>query len=91
MDINHIFYKNCLIAKIENMVSEQRKKILDDLIASGSDTVAYRKNFQRLYHLTTLHAQLINKVYNFNTDNPEDYIHLVSMSMDLQLTTSVNA
>jgi hypothetical protein len=91
MTINHIFYKNCLIAKIENIVAEDRKKILNDLVASGSDSELYKKNFQRLHHLSILHAQLINKVYNFNTDNAEDYMHLTPMIMDLKLTTSINA
>lgn len=91
MSINHIFYKNNLIAEIEKQASMLRQQLLNELVASGSDAVVWKRRFRMLRHQSTLQAQLINKIYNFETNDPADYLELKNLNMDLILTIYRNA
>jgi len=91
MPINHIFYKNNLIAEIESQTSTVRQQLLDELVAAGSDPVVWKRRFQMLKHLNIIQAQLIDKVYNFETDDPLDYVEMDIIHMDILLVTSRNA
>jgi hypothetical protein len=91
MSINHIFYKNNLIAVIETLTSEVRQQLIHNLVSAGSDPVAYKGYFQSLQQLLILHAQLIDKVYIFETDDPADYFELVAMSQNVHIISSRHA
>jgi hypothetical protein len=91
MTINHVFYKNNLIAEINRAATEVKNQLLDELYAAGSDPVVYKRRFQMLKHLNVLQAQLVEKVYNFNTNNAADYLELRPVLMDIHLVTSRNA
>jgi hypothetical protein len=91
MTINHVFYKNNLIAEIEKTASEIRNQLLDELYSAGSDPVLYKRRYRMLKHLHLLQAQLIDKVYNFVTDDPRDYLEMSKILTDLFITTSRNA
>lgn len=91
MSINHVFYKNNIIAEIETRTSVIRQELLNELVAAGSDPVVWKRRFRMLKHLNLLQAQLIDKLYKFETDNPEDYLELANLNFDLLLTTSRNA
>lgn len=91
MSINHVFYKNNLIAEIETQAAAIRQQLLDELVAAGSDSVVWKRRFRMLRHQSTLQAQLIDKIYKFETDDPTDYLELQNLNLDLLLTTSRNA
>ena len=91
MSINHVFYKNNLVAAIETLTSEVRQQLIHNLVSAGSDPVAYKGYFQSLQQLLILHAQLINKVYIFETDDPEDYFELLPMAQNIHIISSKHA
>lgn len=91
MPINHVFYKNHLVAEIEKQVSATRQQLTDELIAAGSDPVVYRRRFRMLQQLSTWHAQIINKLFNFETDDPADYLEIRNVMIDLHSIISRNA
>jgi hypothetical protein len=91
MTINHVLYKNNLIAEIDRAVTEVKNQLLNELYAAGSDPVVYKRRFRMLKHLNLLQAQLIEKVYNFTTDTAGDYLELRSIIMDIHMVTSRNA
>lgn len=91
MSINHVFYKNYLVTEIESRVAQVRQQLVDELIAAGSDPVVYRRRFRMLTQLSMWHAQIINKLFAFNTDNPADYLEFKYFMIELHSITSRNA
>lgn len=91
MSINHVFYKNHLVAEIEKQVSITRQQLTDELIAAGSDPVVYKRRFRMLQQLNAWHAQIIIKLFNFETDDPSDYLELRYFQVDLFSVVSRNA
>lgn len=91
MSINHAFYKNNLIAEIEKTASGIRNQLFEELIAAGSDQTKYKRRIRMLCHLNLIQAQLLNKVYEFATDDPRDYIELRPIIQDLHSVTARNA
>lgn len=91
MTINHVFYKNNLIAEIDRVATEVKNQLLDELYAAGSDPVVYKRRFRMLRHLNLLQAQLIEKIYNFDTDNASDYIDMLPVHFDIFSVVSSNA
>lgn len=91
MTINHVFYKNNLIAEINRAANEVKNQLLDELYAVGSDPVVYKRRFRMLKHLNLLQAQLIEKVYNFDTDDASDYMNLYPIKFDILSVVSRNA
>jgi hypothetical protein len=91
MPINHVFYKNYLVTEIENRVAQVRQQLVAELIAAGSDPVVYRRRFRMLKQLSTWHAQTINKVFDFETDDPADYLEMRNFMIELHSITSRNA
>jgi hypothetical protein len=91
MYVNHVFYKNCLLTEIESRVAQARQKLIDELIAAGSDPVVYRRRIRMLQQLSTWHAQIINKLFAFESDDPADYLEIRGAMIDLHSITSRNA
>lgn len=91
MSINHVFYKNNLVAEIETQASIIRQQLLDELVASGSDPVVRKRRFLMLQHLSIVQAQLINKLYLFETDDPTDYLETDCVMREMYTTVSRNA
>lgn len=91
MPINHVFYKNHLVAEIENQIGQSRQLLVAELIAAGSDPVVYRRRFRMLKHLNLWHAQIITKLLDFETDDPADYLEFKYFMMELHNITSRNA
>jgi hypothetical protein len=91
MEINHVFYKNRIITDLEIQTTEIRLQLLSELVAAGSDPVVWKRRFRMLQHLNILHAQLIDKLFNFETDDPKDYLEFGYVRMDLLTVVSRNA
>jgi hypothetical protein len=91
MTINHVFYKNYLVTEIENRVAQVRQQLIDELIAAGSDPVVYGRRVRMLQQLSTWHAQIIKKLFAFETDDPADYLEMKNFLVDLHSITSRNA
>lgn len=91
MPINHVFYKNYLLAEIESRVGQVRQQLITELIAAGSDLVVYRRRFRMLQQLSIWHAQIIKKLFEFETDDPADYLEIRNIMIALHSITSRNA
>lgn len=91
MPINHVFYKNHVLTEIESRVSQVRQQLITELIAAGSDSVVYRRRIRMLQQLSTWHAQIIKKLFDFETDDPTDYLEIRNVMIDLHSITSRNA
>jgi hypothetical protein len=91
MSINHVFYKNNLIAEIEKTALSIRTQLFEELIAAGSDQTKYKRRIRMLRHLNLIQAQLLHKVYEFFTDDPSDYLELGPIIIDLHTVTARNA
>ena len=91
MSINHVFYKNHLVAEIEKQVTTVRHQLTAELVAAGSDPVVYKRRFRMLQHLNTWHAQILNKLLNFETDDKSDYLEMKYLQFDLYSVVSRNA
>lgn len=91
MPINHVFYKNNLITEIEKQASTIRQQLLDELVAAGSDHTVRKRRFLMLQHLSLLQAQLIDKLYQFETDNPIDYLEINWVITEMYTMVSRNA
>lgn len=91
MPINHVFYKNHIVTELESRVAQARQQLIAELIAAGSDPVVYRRRVRMLQQLSTWHAQIINKLFAFETDDPADYLEIRGIMVDLHSITSRNA
>lgn len=91
MSINHVFYKNHLITEIEKKVAVVRQQLTDELISAGSDPVVYKRRFRMLQQLNDWHSQIINKLFNFKTDDPDDYLEMKYVLTDMFCVVSRNA
>jgi len=74
MSINHVFYKNWLIAEIENLVSTNRQQLMAEMVAAGSDPMLYSRRLRMLKQLSLWHAAMIDKISQFETDHVQDYL-----------------
>jgi hypothetical protein len=91
MTVNHIFYKNCLLQWLEDTVHQERLKLLDELISYSTDPVRHHRRYRMLQQLNQLHAQLIDKVHQFDTDDVNDYLDTSILNADIAAVVSRNA
>lgn len=91
MSINHVFYKNWIMAEIEDMVSRSRKQLMTELVAAGSDPVLAHRRRRMLRDLSVWHAQIIDKLHSFHTDNVQDYLNTRNFLMDHNFVINRNA
>lgn len=91
MTINQIFYKNCLLQWLEDTIQQERSKLLDELIAYSTDSVRYRRRYRMLRQLNELHGQLIDKIYQFDTDDINDFMNIDVLTADIASVVSRDA
>jgi hypothetical protein len=91
MIVNQAFYKNFLLQWLEDTVHQERTRLVDELIACSTDSVKYRRRFRMLRQLSQLHAQLIDKIYNFDTDNAEDILNIGLLKRDIMFVVARDA
>ena len=72
MVINIKFYKIKLIIKSLNRCSLLRQHLLDELIIYATDEVLLKRRVRMLAQLSQYESQLLQKIYNFDTDNLDD-------------------
>jgi hypothetical protein len=66
------FYKIKLIKKLIAFVHQQRQILLNELITNATDPTIFNRRCQMLQQLNLYENQLVEKIYNFETDNVDD-------------------
>lgn len=92
--INHQFYKTLLVNLLEEKVAPMKVMLLSELTELASDPVLWKRRFRMLKHLNEWHAQIIYKIYQFETNDVNDYASssfLETVELELKEITSKNA
>lgn len=75
----HPFIKSKLIYDIVTHMHEERKKLLEDLVAYTNDPVRYKRRMRMLIQLSQYEQQILTKLNNFDmsdTDNNDIHRYL---------------
>lgn len=81
-----------LIIKVSNYITKKRNDLLGDLVCYDGDTVRYKRRIRFLCQLAELESQLIKKISNFETDNPEDFNNtLAFILIEIDSVTSIDS
>jgi hypothetical protein len=85
--MNSAFLKPRLIYKVLTYITQAREKILKDLVAYGDDPVRAKRRLRLLIQLADYEHQLLIKIKDFTTEDPEDYgdqtLNLLLSEIDL--------
>jgi hypothetical protein len=80
MNSIHPFYRSSLAHKIISYIAEKRDFLINDLVAYSGDSVRYNRRFRMLIQLANYEASILEKIRDFNTDSPDDFIttHIIA-------------
>lgn len=73
MSINLTFYKSRLLLQFLEDTAQARKKLLEELVVNASDPIIFKRRFRMLKQLSHYESQIIEKINNFDSDNPDDF------------------
>lgn len=73
MTVNIKYYKIKLIKKFLSNTTQARTNILNELVINATDPVIYKRRLRMLEHLSRYEQQIINKLQNFDTEDPRDF------------------
>ena len=89
MKINHVFHKTYLINMLHQRIAIERQSLLQELTASATDAVVWKRRFRMLSQLASWESQVTAKIYAFRTDDADDY-QLNTFIDELMIVTSRN-
>lgn len=75
-----VFYKLAISDIASKLIESQRTILKQELQERASDPVIFKRRFRMLTQLAEYESQIYKKIYNFNTDDFQDYnlaIHLI--------------
>ncbi len=68
------FFKLKLIKKLLHQTNRVRTQLLSELITEATDPVIVKRRIRMLTHLNMYEGQLLEKIQNFETNDPNDLI-----------------
>jgi hypothetical protein len=90
--MNDKFLKLHTIEQFMQAVKQQRKLLFQELVNNATDDVIFMRRFRMISQINYFESQGINKIYNFETDDYDDYIHGLSILLsELTAVASKNA
>jgi hypothetical protein len=90
--MNDKFLKLCAAERFMQSTDQQRKLLFQELVNNATDDVIFMRRFRMISQINQFESQGINKIYQFETDDPGDYTHGLSMLLsELNLVVSKNA
>lgn len=86
MKKRQVFFRIKLLKDLLQTTQTLRQQLLDELILNATDSVVSMRRYRMLSQLSLLESQLIEKIYNIDTDCEDDlrgfdyvsYIHYVT-------------
>ena len=72
MPFNIDFYKICLIQEFLSNSTSLKRDLLDTLIINGTDPIIRMRRMRMLTQLSEYESQILKKIQNFTTDDPND-------------------
>lgn len=73
MAFNIKYYKIKLIKKFLSNTNQARTNILKELVTNATDPIIYKRRLRMLEHLSRYEQQIINKLRDFDTEDPRDF------------------
>jgi hypothetical protein len=72
-----VFYKLSLIDIVGRLINNQRTLLEKELQEKASDPVIFKRRFRMLSQLADYESQIYKKIYNFDTEDFNDYKQIV--------------
>jgi hypothetical protein len=73
MTLNTTVLKLNLTQQVLTECFQARQSLLDDLIIYATDSVIVKRRYRMLKQLSLYEAQILNKIYNFESTDIEDF------------------
>ena len=73
MSKRQIFFRIKLLRDFLNETQKARQQLFDELVANATDSVVFMRRHRMLAQLSLFEAQLIEKIYNIDTDCEDDF------------------
>jgi len=90
--MNNKFLKLYAAEQFMIAADQQRKLLFQDLIDNATDDVVFMRRFRMISQINYFESQSIRKIYNFETNDPSDYMHGLSLLLaELHAVASKNA
>jgi len=87
--------KICKLASAKQFLEHSTKikfQLFDELINGATNDIIFKRRFRMISQLDDFESQAIKKIYQFDSDNPEDYQQgLNRLLIELNNVTSRNA
>jgi hypothetical protein len=68
-----IFFRIKLLKDFLNETQKARQQLFNELVANATDPVVFMRRYRMLAQLSLLESQLIEKIYNIDTDCEDDF------------------
>jgi hypothetical protein len=68
-----IFFRIKLLKDVLRETQKERQQLFDELVANATNPVVFMRRYRMLAQLSLFEAQLIEKIYNIDTDCEDDF------------------
>jgi hypothetical protein len=90
--MNKKFYKLFATEALLNHAAKLELSLFSEMVSFATDDIKFKRRARFLKNLSEVKAQLLNKISNFDTDNPGEYIDGVDQILiELDRVVSRNA
>lgn len=92
MAINHKFHRLHVIESFLQNTARARRDLMQELIGMATDDTRFMRRFRMLADLAAFESQAIKKIWNLQTEDPNDYIDgYQQLTDELRLTIDRSA
>lgn len=88
MSDNIDFFKLQAVFQILNQIFEAKQILLDELVVQASDPVIYNRRFRMISQLSQYESEIVNKLQEFQTDDPKDLLNLDFIKKEINVICS---
>lgn len=74
MSKKQIFYRILMLKEFLAEVQQAKQSVLDDLEIKATDPIIFKRRFRMLRQLAEFESIVISKIYNLETDDPQDFL-----------------
>jgi hypothetical protein len=86
METNIHFYKIKLLKEFAEHCKIVRDQLIDELIINATDPIVRKRRYRMLHHLSIYESQIIQKINDFETDDPAD----IALTIDYQIKLPID-
>jgi len=69
-----IFYRIIMLKEFLADIQQAKQAVLDELETRATDLIIFKRRFRTLRQLAEFESIIVSKIYNLETDDPQDFL-----------------